>query len=402
MHVDVCYRRHDTSMSPVEHRVTGKVPRFVMVGSAPSSGSTLVADLLDSTPGYLCGPELGIFAIGEAYGNFAAAREWERAGRPFSVPAVYSQQRSFFNRKYLEVVGLTRASYGVLLDRSDSLLEFAESISARFAEVRGRECSVFCEKTPVNVNTASNFLMAFPEGRFIHVVRDGRSVVESLIRRKYSLYEAALIWMSQVACGVALASHPRVTTMRYEDLIENPYQQILKCVGEERHGVTAKVVKDAFVRNEFRASLPRPRTWTFPRFDGVVHQHASPSTSLRRRHLDWLYSLELWNFGFQGRLGLLATFSDLQAALGYSEPIDRVNRFTVKDHLDYAQFAAKRPRVRLTSGLVVCVASDALVREPLGPAQAPGEYWRPVPGRIAMPYWTRVQADGLMAVFGGS
>jgi hypothetical protein len=68
----------------------------------------------------------------------------------------------------------------------------------------------------------------FPEGRFVHIIRDGRDVALSLMDRRFGvghIVEAARYWRRRVT--LARASGRRIGPMRYrevqyEALLENP------------------------------------------------------------------------------------------------------------------------------------------------------------------------------------
>ena len=82
-------------------------------------------------------------------------------------------------------------------------------------------CSRWAEKTPKNVLFAARALDYLgPGARFIHIVRDGRDVVTSRHRRAPDRYWVSpQRWVMDVEAGRALEGRPRVTTVRYEDLM---------------------------------------------------------------------------------------------------------------------------------------------------------------------------------------
>src|SRR5690349_20423091 len=113
-------------------------PRIICVGGAPSSGTTLLADLLDAVPGLACPPELNLFCIPDA---FAFDEDFRRAAcepARFAVPARYAAPTAFFNRKYLDVTGFDNDSLCTLVRASASLGEFVQQFAARYAAFRGR------------------------------------------------------------------------------------------------------------------------------------------------------------------------------------------------------------------------------------------------------------------------
>lgn len=89
-------------------------------------------------------------------------------------------------------------------------------------------CTQWSEKTPKNVHYAKRALDYLgPGARFIHIVRDGRDVVTSRHRRAPDRYWVSPErWIRDVSAGRDLQGHPRVTTVRYEDLMSELEAQL--------------------------------------------------------------------------------------------------------------------------------------------------------------------------------
>ncbi len=74
-------------------------------------------------------------------------------------------------------------------------------------------------------------LKLYPEARFIHLVRDPRDVSPSVIKMGWAgnVYTACTPWIEAEQCWdrvEALTSDERWIQIRYEDLLENPQQQL--------------------------------------------------------------------------------------------------------------------------------------------------------------------------------
>lgn len=84
-------------------------------------------------------------------------------------------------------------------------------------------CLRWAEKTPKNVLFAERALEYLgARARFVHIVRDGRDVVTSKHRRAPDRYWVSPErWIHDVDAGRALDGHPRVITVRYEDLVHD-------------------------------------------------------------------------------------------------------------------------------------------------------------------------------------
>ncbi len=80
----------------------------------------------------------------------------------------------------------------------------------------------WCEKTPRNIHHVDNILQYWEEALFINIIRDPRDVLTSTHRNKPGEYWVSLNrWVKDVNKGLEYKDHPRVFTIRYEDIVQN-------------------------------------------------------------------------------------------------------------------------------------------------------------------------------------
>lgn len=87
-----------------------------------------------------------------------------------------------------------------------------------------RRARRYCVKRPSSVLDIPRIL-AFFDGRvrIVHLVRDARAVCTSRHPRRPDAYWVPVErWVEDVRAGLAYAEHPRVHTLRYEDLVSAP------------------------------------------------------------------------------------------------------------------------------------------------------------------------------------
>lgn len=285
----------------------------IAVGSAASSGSTLLADLLDAVPTLACGPELNILCLDAAYRYDAQFKAATRAGHSFPIRSSLLSRSRFFNTRHLDAVGLDAAQLDRLITEAQSLNEFVAAYTTHYAEFRARPLTAFAEKTPQNIAYAADFHAAFPDGLFVIVVRDGRSVVGSLRRRGYVLYEAALIWLWETHVGRrAATSLPRVVEIRYEDLVTDPFSRVVELVASVGIDASPSVVQENHRINEYRSQLHRVDTWRASLCSREVIANLGYEADLSDAEVAFLETLVL-------RLpdGTLVSFAETLAHYGY-------------------------------------------------------------------------------------
>jgi len=114
----------------------------------------------------------------------------------------------------------------------------------------------------------------FPDAQFVHLVRDGRDAVSSLIRMPWfegDLIAAALTWREAVDTGRRLAHRLGPGTfheLRYEDLVADPetsLRRLCAFLGEEYDPAMTKAYEHA------RRTVPPTRKWH-------LRTHEAPNT----------------------------------------------------------------------------------------------------------------------------
>jgi hypothetical protein len=186
---------------------SGEAPIFV--GGCGRSGTTLLRVILDTHPNIACGPELKLIP--------GIARDWATSVRHLSdLLSAYGLSPTDVNRCYRE---------------------FIESFLAKLPGLAGK--TRVAEKTPNNVFFFRHLNQLFPESPLIHVIRDGRDVVCSLLsvdwidpveNRKLPITEsaeaAASFWRDAVTAGREAARSESVSAryyeLRYEDVVSSP------------------------------------------------------------------------------------------------------------------------------------------------------------------------------------
>lgn len=182
----------------------------IFIGGAGRSGTTLVRVILDSHPHIACGPELKVTPLlGELLQRIE--NELPQIAQNYHLPADAVPQ---------------------------GLRQLLESLLAPYLAQSGKQR--FAEKTPHNVAFFPQLHQIFPESPLIHVIRDGRDVVASLLQMDWrnvatgkpmlittDVRAAASYWASIVSqARNAAAANPelaqRYFEIRYEELVANP------------------------------------------------------------------------------------------------------------------------------------------------------------------------------------
>jgi hypothetical protein len=192
----------------------------IVLGGCGRSGTTVLRMMLDSHRRICCGPESSVFR--------------RRALEPAQLAARF---------------GFEPAEVRSLYGAADSRPAFIEAFAALCLRKAGKQR--WAEKTPRNISRVGEVFRAFPEARFVHVLRDGRDVACSLrTHPRHAVVDGQLVpldtwkpiagcarrWVRDIEASRRFWGDPRFRTVRYEDLVQKPREvlgALMPFLGEE-------------------------------------------------------------------------------------------------------------------------------------------------------------------------
>jgi len=223
---------------------------IVNVCCSGSSGSTLLSSILNRHPDIFAGEELGIFSKPVCYERFSLMKRNAFLISRYGVSSSpYFEDRSILRN--LETYGLKKKEVWDLLKNSESFIEFISNFKKH---VVGNNKRVWVEKTPENIFMIKYFLKEFPRGKVIHIVRDPRDVILSLMNRGVEKQVAAEVWLSSVASIQPFINNNSVLEVKYEDLVLKPSEalkEICGFVGVSFQESMIKAQSSGEIRNSF-------------------------------------------------------------------------------------------------------------------------------------------------------
>lgn len=332
--------------------------RVFAIGSAPSSGSTFFADLIDSTPYSACGPELNLFSLPCLYtfGRFQKSVHCHSR-----ISSIYLGRPSLvFND--LCTYGLDEERLKRMAAEAEGFSEFIEKFRRYYLALRGKhQKAVLFEKTPQNISRVGAYLDQL-ERPFVHIVRNPAYVYASLLRRGLPEGIALVTWLTEVAAIFPYLDHPNVITIKYESLVERPFETVaalLKRIGDI--DVEPEAVEAGYVNNDYRKRhAGRVSSWTQKKVGEVRNANAKPLESRIIERLAELPSLKV-----SGRYAACfslpeVTFSQLLSKLDYEEEFYRLVGDTSSRDFVWDQMSRKRLLKKFLSDLKY---GDASLRE---------------------------------------
>jgi len=151
------------------------------------------------------------------------------------------------------------------------------------------------EKTPANVFYFREILEHFGGAvRLVECIRDGRDVVTSVHPQDDEPWVPPDRWVSAVSVGLEVSDHPRVHTVRYEDIVRRPVPTIrsLYAFLELELEGDSETAKDSWTARWYERATVR---WSTNLKGGAVG----------RIHSDSLQKWKRRDFPFRDRVGKL-------------------------------------------------------------------------------------------------
>jgi hypothetical protein len=264
---------------------------IVAVGNAPSSGSTFLADLLDSLPFAVCGPEIGLFSSIKYFNEF---HKIKRNNLLTSKSPMIYQNRQRLLIEDLWAYGFDSHKTKSLYRDSNSFAEFCNKLFSEFASSRNKECKLFFEKTPQNIHCARNFLETFEDGFFLHIVRNPLFVYKSLIQRKFPPYIAANTWLIDVSQAYRLRKHPRLIEIKYETLIQEPAETIGKILKRMGIKFETETIIDLYKHNQYRKEYTtKIEAWEIKQYGAVGNANRKKITDGDSKTLTYMFRTKI-------------------------------------------------------------------------------------------------------------
>ena len=240
---------------------------IIAIGNSPSSGSTFLADILDSLPFAVCGVEINLFSIKDYFTNFNKIKYKKNAS---SSSALIYQTRQRFLRERIGAYGIENDLLELILKKSKTFEDFCNDIFVTFSNIRGKECSIFFEKTPQNIHCANEFLDIFPNSYFLHIVRNPLFVYKSLVNRNFPDYIAANTWIVDVSVAYSMEPHPRFITIKYEDLVKDPFNVATNFLNKIGFEFNSYELEKLYYANKYRKTVSRKiKSWSINKYGTI-------------------------------------------------------------------------------------------------------------------------------------
>ena len=196
----------------------------VLVGGSPSSGSTLLATILDSHPDVICGPETTLFCHPLIWNNYESARS--------NLDDILFKDSSYdgvldFSIPHEPFLNYYKINKKEIIDYAKNANKAYDFFQKFFYHSANKTKDKICiDKTPQNLYAVDSFLRGNGFASAIIIKRDPRAILSSLINRGISVKSACANIAIEINIINSLLKDKtlknRILFIDYEDLITNP------------------------------------------------------------------------------------------------------------------------------------------------------------------------------------
>lgn len=193
----------------------------IFIGGCGRSGTTVLGTILGRQSEHVCPPEAQ-FVV-------RTLRESAASSEAFIPESVLSDWR-------LKLWGIPDHKVREIALSSNSVPDLARRLAAAYASLVGKaDARRWVDHTPWNMKHAALLAEAFPEARFVHVVRDGRAVAASVLPLDWgpvTVRGAARWWLERLGAGLAAEQYlgpERAMRVYFEELLRSP-EEVLQAI----------------------------------------------------------------------------------------------------------------------------------------------------------------------------
>lgn len=265
---------------------------IISVGSTSSAGSTLLADLFDSVPGFACGIELNMFSNRMMFNDFDRFKKDIEIGYQ---TAAMDKDKVNINYHRLESFNTTEAELKDMIRNSQNVHDFIYKFKSEYLSFRGEDKQVWVEKTPKNIHAAEPFLNTFEDGYFVHVIRDPRFVYNSIhLHRNRPRYISASSWVLDNSSGFQIRNNPRYICVRYEDLVKRPFQLVSEIVEGLGFDADEETIEKRYRNNTYRMKYSKKNVkWSVKKFGTIKNANDEKKLRGMEGHYPHIFGLKV-------------------------------------------------------------------------------------------------------------
>ena len=307
-----------------------KLYQGFIIGGSPSTGSSLLRQILNRHSKIVCAPETHIWCKEKIF------QDWNRYKQKLIKKSIFGLvSEGLFHFVGIDKSQIPNYNNSVpknLLADSPDIYTFFSLFMKEYYDLQ--EGQIYGEKTPANSINFKNILQSSSDILCIHTVRNPYDAIASLVARGKTPFEATAIYLYNSAHGMSCSNDERVIIMRYENLVENPKAEISNLLSSLSLDFEANVLESG---NKRKHEVTKLESWNYDETDkvqkGSVGRFQTLSNELQSEII-----LYVWHLCLTNVLDLTVhKISEINELLGYETirprtPLSPKQRNALVDH----------------------------------------------------------------------
>ena len=190
------------------------------IGGSGSTGSSVLANVLNRHSRLFCGPESYLYTKEQLFDDWNTTKVKILDGKIKSFPW-HRYSRVDIDH---EAFDWDRRKLRELINYSPDIFEFSEEFFGN--ALRAERKYHWIEKTPSNVYCFRELEQRFPNCYLINTIRNPYDTIASLNRRGFSVYYATSLYLLNTAIGLAMKDYENHIPIVYEEMVTRPKEVI--------------------------------------------------------------------------------------------------------------------------------------------------------------------------------
>lgn len=201
--------------------MSNKISSFI-IGGSPSTGSSLLRQILNRHSNIVCAHETHIWAKKGIIKNWEASKSKLNAGKLLRSKDLGLFPFGGINKE--EIPKFSDSKFNALIKNHSDIFSFFHAFMKEHYDALPGQ--IVGEKTPANAINFNEIFQNSNEILCIHTIRNPYDTIASLIARGKSIPEAVGFYLYNCSHALNIDKDAKLLTVRYENLVSNPQQEV--------------------------------------------------------------------------------------------------------------------------------------------------------------------------------
>jgi len=227
-----------------------KLIQGIIIGGSPSTGSSLLRQILNRHSEIICAPETHIWCKERVF------QHWDKYKNRYLKKSIFGLSSeglyTFIGIDKSEIPDYDKKKTAELLQGSPDIYTFFRLFMMEYFGLGTGQ--LYGEKTPANAVNFKYILNSSNDVLCVHTVRNPYDAIASLVARGNSPITATAYFLFNCAHGLDYRNDPRLETIRYENLVQDPEKELSSLMGKLNLSFENKMLSGKSVASDGIAS----------------------------------------------------------------------------------------------------------------------------------------------------